>query len=86
LSLLGLAYLGWGTYLAGFLPKYVVNHLKIRLVNTFSSVCKKVKMLPSLLFVAIAIETGVQNTGIAIFLLSSLDQPYADLTTVIPGK
>lgn len=29
----------------------------------------------------IAIETGVQNTGIAIFLLGALPQPQADLTT-----
>ncbi|GLV31076.1 uncharacterized protein CBL_12149 [Carabus blaptoides fortunei] len=34
---------------------------------------------------AIAIETGVQNTGIAIFLLRfALPQPQADLTTVVP--
>ncbi|XP_045474377.1 ileal sodium/bile acid cotransporter isoform X2 [Harmonia axyridis] len=34
---------------------------------------------------AIAIETGIQNTGIAIFLLRfSLTQPAADLTTVCP--
>ncbi|CAG5108698.1 Similar to SLC10A3: P3 protein (Homo sapiens) [Cotesia congregata] len=34
---------------------------------------------------AIAIETGIQNTGIAIFLLKSgIEQPTADLTTVIP--
>lgn len=34
---------------------------------------------------AIAIETGIQNTGIAIFLLRfTLTQPAADLTTVIP--
>ncbi|XP_014255342.1 sodium/bile acid cotransporter 5-like isoform X1 [Cimex lectularius] len=34
---------------------------------------------------AISIETGVQNTGIAIFLLKfCLPQPLADLTTVIP--
>ncbi|CAD7091377.1 unnamed protein product [Hermetia illucens] len=33
----------------------------------------------------IAIETGIQNTGIAIFLLRfSLPQPQADLTTVVP--
>lgn len=31
---------------------------------------------------AIAIETGIQNTGIAIFLLKSgMQQPTADLTT-----
>jgi len=34
---------------------------------------------------AIAIEAGIQNTGIAIFMLRfSLGQPEADLTTVIP--
>ncbi|KAG8239487.1 hypothetical protein J437_LFUL018446 [Ladona fulva] len=34
---------------------------------------------------AIAIETGVQNTGIAIFMLRfTLGQPLADLTTVVP--
>lgn len=32
----------------------------------------------------IAIETGIQNTGIAIFLLRTLPQPQADLTIVIP--
>lgn len=35
--------------------------------------------------IAIAIETGIQNTGIAIFLLRfGLPQPQADLTTVVP--
>ncbi|CAB3227663.1 unnamed protein product [Arctia plantaginis] len=34
---------------------------------------------------AISIETGIQNTGIAIFLLRyALGQPEADITTVIP--
>lgn len=34
---------------------------------------------------AIAVEAGIQNTGIAIFVLrSALDQPEADLTTVLP--
>ncbi|CAH0401641.1 unnamed protein product [Chilo suppressalis] len=34
---------------------------------------------------AISIETGIQNTGIAIFLLRyALDQPDADITTVVP--
>ncbi|XP_063834534.1 ileal sodium/bile acid cotransporter-like isoform X1 [Ostrinia nubilalis] len=34
---------------------------------------------------AISIETGIQNTGIAIFLLRyALSQPEADITTVIP--
>uniref|UniRef100_A0A1B6CY20 Uncharacterized protein n=1 Tax=Clastoptera arizonana TaxID=38151 RepID=A0A1B6CY20_9HEMI len=35
--------------------------------------------------IAISVETGVQNTGIAIFMLQfSLGQPEADLTTVAP--
>lgn len=34
---------------------------------------------------AIALETGIQNTGISIFLLRfTLPQPAADLTTVVP--
>lgn len=34
---------------------------------------------------AIAIEAGIQNTGIAIFILRfALGQPQADLTTVVP--
>lgn len=33
----------------------------------------------------IAIEAGIENTGIAIFILRfTLGQPQADLTTVIP--
>lgn len=35
--------------------------------------------------IAIAVETGIQNTGIAIFLLTfALAQPAADLTIVVP--
>lgn len=35
--------------------------------------------------IAIAVETGVQNTGMAMFLITfSLDQPAADITMVIP--
>lgn len=35
--------------------------------------------------IAISVETGIQNTGIAIFLLTfALEQPTADLTTVVP--
>lgn len=35
--------------------------------------------------IAIAVETGVQNTGLSIFALRfSLGQPEADLTTVLP--
>lgn len=34
---------------------------------------------------AISIEAGIQNTGIAIFVLrNALNQPEADLTTVLP--
>jgi solute carrier family 10 (sodium/bile acid cotransporter), member 3/5 len=34
---------------------------------------------------AVAIETGIQNTGIAIFVLRlMLDQPEADINTVVP--
>lgn len=34
---------------------------------------------------AIGLETGIQNTGISIFLLRfALPQPQADLTTVVP--
>lgn len=34
---------------------------------------------------AIAVEGGIQNTGIAIFILRfALSQPEADLTTVLP--
>lgn len=34
---------------------------------------------------AIALETGIQNTGISIFILRfSLEQPQADLTTIVP--
>lgn len=34
---------------------------------------------------AIALETGIQNTGISIFILrASLEQPQADLTTIVP--
>lgn len=34
---------------------------------------------------AIAVEAGIQNTGIAIFILRfALGQPQADLTTVVP--
>lgn len=34
---------------------------------------------------AVAVETGIQNTGIAIFVLRvTLDQPEADINTVVP--
>uniref|UniRef100_A0A336M0W0 CSON009876 protein n=1 Tax=Culicoides sonorensis TaxID=179676 RepID=A0A336M0W0_CULSO len=33
---------------------------------------------------AIAVETGIQNTGIAIYLLQVLEQPLADMTIVVP--
>ena len=37
--------------------------------------------------IAIAIETGVQNTGMAIFILwFTLDQPLGDMTGKLKGK
>ncbi|KAG5684229.1 hypothetical protein PVAND_013467 [Polypedilum vanderplanki] len=52
---------------------------------TFGWVFSKLFRQPSPDCIAIAVETGIQNTGIAIFLLTfSLDQPMADLTTVVP--
>lgn len=52
---------------------------------TFGWISAKLFKQPSPDAIAIAVETGIQNTGIAIFLLTfSLDQPMADLTTVIP--
>lgn len=45
-------------------------------------ILSKILRQPSPDCLAIAIETGIQNTGIAIFLLRfSLTQPAADLTT-----
>lgn len=44
----------------------------------FSKLC----CLPTKDVIAIAIETGIQNTGISIFMLKlSLGRPEADLTT-----
>lgn len=34
--------------------------------------------------IAIAIETGIQNTGVTIVVLSTLPQPDADLATAVP--
>ncbi|XP_066997511.2 ileal sodium/bile acid cotransporter isoform X2 [Anabrus simplex] len=49
------------------------------------SVIAKILRQPAGDILAIAIETGTQNTGISIFMLRfSLGQPEADLTTVIP--
>ncbi|XP_055585400.1 ileal sodium/bile acid cotransporter-like isoform X2 [Uranotaenia lowii] len=51
----------------------------------FGFLASKAARLPTTDALAISVETGIQNTGIAIFLLRfSLDQPAADLTTVVP--
>ena len=51
----------------------------------FGYVASKILRLPGEDAMAISIETGVQNTGIAIFLLRfALQQPEADLTTIVP--
>lgn len=51
----------------------------------FGYIISKIFRLPTTDALAISIETGIQNTGIAIFLLRfALPQPAADLTTVVP--
>ncbi|XP_058461773.1 ileal sodium/bile acid cotransporter-like [Malaya genurostris] len=51
----------------------------------FGFLASKTARLPTADALAISVETGIQNTGIAIFLLRfSLPQPAADLTTVVP--
>nr|XP_019546936.2 ileal sodium/bile acid cotransporter-like isoform X1 [Aedes albopictus]XP_029716480.1 ileal sodium/bile acid cotransporter-like isoform X1 [Aedes albopictus] len=51
----------------------------------FGYIASKVARLPTTDALAISVETGIQNTGIAIFLLRfALPQPEADLTTVVP--
>ncbi|CAH0555231.1 unnamed protein product [Brassicogethes aeneus] len=52
---------------------------------TFAFILAKLLKQPAPDCLAIAIETGIQNTGIAIFLLRfSLPQPEGDLTTIAP--
>ncbi|CAH1374865.1 unnamed protein product [Tenebrio molitor] len=67
----------WEIVVAGMgLPYlgYVLGYLIARLLRQPTPDC-----------LAIGIETGIQNTGIAIFLLRfTLPQPQADLTTVAP--
>lgn len=67
----------WKIVIAGLgLPwlGYVLGWLAAKLFKQTSPDC-----------LAIALETGIQNTGIAIFLLGfTLPQPQADLTTVVP--
>lgn len=67
----------WQIVLAGLgLPwlGYLLGYICARLSKQTAADC-----------MAIALETGIQNTGIAIFLLRlALPQPAADLTTVIP--
>ncbi len=51
----------------------------------FGWIASKIFGQPNPDALAISIETGIQNTGISIYLLTfSLDQPEADLTTVVP--
>lgn len=51
----------------------------------FGYIASKIARLPTTDALAISVETGIQNTGIAIFLLRfALPQPEADLTTVVP--
>lgn len=51
----------------------------------FGYFASKAARLPTFDALAISVETGIQNTGIAIFLLRfALPQPEADLTTVVP--
>ncbi|KAL3269212.1 hypothetical protein HHI36_008294 [Cryptolaemus montrouzieri] len=67
----------WKIVLAGMGLPYI----GFILAYIFSKVLRQ----PSADTLAISIETGIQNTGIAIFLLRvSLSQPAADLTTVCP--
>jgi len=48
---------------------------------TLARLCKR----PPADIIAIAIETGVQNTGMSIFILwFTLDQPLGDMTAVVP--
>lgn len=52
---------------------------------TFAWLAAKLLNQSSADALTIAIETGIQNTGIAIFFLTTtLPQPQADLTTVVP--
>ncbi|XP_061507390.1 P3 protein isoform X1 [Anopheles gambiae] len=51
----------------------------------FGFLASTLMRLPLADSLAISVETGIQNTGIAIFLLRfALEQPAADLTTVMP--
>uniref|UniRef100_A0A182JTU0 Sodium-bile acid cotransporter n=1 Tax=Anopheles christyi TaxID=43041 RepID=A0A182JTU0_9DIPT len=51
----------------------------------FGFLASHLMRLPLADSLAISVETGIQNTGIAIFLLRfALEQPAADLTTVMP--
>uniref|UniRef100_A0A8D9FIE1 P3 protein n=1 Tax=Cacopsylla melanoneura TaxID=428564 RepID=A0A8D9FIE1_9HEMI len=51
----------------------------------FGYIFARVMRQPPADILAIAIETGIQNTGISIFMLRfSLGQPEADMTTVVP--
>lgn len=52
---------------------------------SFGFILAKLLRRPAEDVIAIAIETGIQNTGISIFILwGTLPQPLADMTAVIP--
>lgn len=51
----------------------------------FGYITAKIFRQPNPDAIAISVETGIQNTGISIFMLTfALEQPMADLTTVVP--
>lgn len=51
---------------------------------SFGFLAAKILRQTSVDCIAISIETGIQNIGIAIFLLTfSLDQPMADMTSAV---
>uniref|UniRef100_A0A336MKF8 CSON002840 protein n=1 Tax=Culicoides sonorensis TaxID=179676 RepID=A0A336MKF8_CULSO len=66
----------WEIIIAGLgLPwcGYIFAYILARVMRQSSPDC-----------LAIAVETGIQNTGIAIYLLQVLEQPLADMTIVVP--
>lgn len=67
----------WQIFCAGFAVPF--------LGYVFGAAAGRLLRFPTPDVTAISIETGVQNTGVAIVLLRlTLPQPAADLTTVIP--
>ncbi|KAK2708878.1 hypothetical protein QYM36_014490 [Artemia franciscana] len=69
--------MGWQVFTAGFSLPF--------LGYCFGAVAAYLLRRPIEDVIAISVETGLQNTGIAIFLLRfTLPQPDADLNTVVP--